>query len=147
MKRRTVICGIAALTVAACVEPVEHSTASGKPEVLIDTQDTSAVKSEIVSYMINSGYSVTTNDEFTIAFDRPVDNAFAAVLLGSSYDSTPNARITYTIIEVNNGTRVIADSAIITNPGSAFERRTPMNNSQDSKRIQELLTQIQLRFV
>lgn len=39
-------------------------------------------------------------------------------------------------------TRVVADFAIITNPGSSFERRTDFNNNQDSVQIQSMLDQI-----
>ena len=39
-------------------------------------------------------------------------------------------------------TRVVADIAIITNPGSGFKPRTEMNGSQDSVQIQAMLDQI-----
>lgn len=89
--------------------------------------------------MLNRGYNLTQDNQFTVSFDRPVENVLAAAMLGSSYDGTPNARVTYTIVEANGATRVIADMAIVTNPGSSFERRTPMSNSQDSVKIQEFL--------
>ncbi|MBC6436935.1 MAG: hypothetical protein GDA52_02075 [Rhodobacteraceae bacterium] len=101
-----------------------------------------AVKSALVDRMINRGYNLTRDNQFTVAFDRPVENIFAAALLGSRYDSTPNARISYTIVENAGATRVVADMAIITNPGSAFERRTPMNTSQDSLGIQRILNDL-----
>ena len=130
---------IICLGLAACAATVTHQTASGKPEVTIMTTEISAVKGLLVSEMLNRGYSITSESGNLVAFDRPVDNAFAAALLGSQYDRTPNARVTYSIAPLGSSTRVIADLAIITNPGSAFERRTDMNSNQDSLMFQDLL--------
>ena len=122
-----------------CVAPVQHNTASGKPEVTIGTNDVGAVKAALVSEMIDRGYDITTEGDHRLIFDQRVDNVLAAALLGSSYDSTPNARISYTIVRTSGGIRVVADIAIITNPGSAFERRTEMNQHQDSLDVQRAL--------
>lgn len=56
----------------------------------------------------------------------------ANALFGSKYDATPNPRVTYTLMQDQGATRVIADFVIVTNPGSAFERLTPVNGSQDT---------------
>ena len=67
-------------------------------------------------------------------------------MLGSRYDSTPNARITYTFAVGTDTIRIVADLAIITNPGSAFERRMEMNNAKDSMEFQEMLNQLRDTF-
>lgn len=79
-----------------------------------------------------------------LKFDRPVTNILASALLGSRYDSQPNARITYMFSKFSSSIRVVADMAVITNPGSAFERRTPFNNNQDSLSIQQMMLNIKL---
>ena len=140
--RRAVLFGLPALALAACVTPVDHGTPSGRPEVMMATTDTTGIKSDLVNRMLNKGYGITRDSGFVIAFDRPVDNVLAAAMLGSQYDSVPNARIVYTIARTGNTTRVIADIAIITNPGSAFERPTPFNNSQDSLKVQAMLNEM-----
>lgn len=79
-----------------------------------------------------------------LVFEKPIDNVFAAALLGSRYDRTPAARVTYTIIETESSTRIVASLAAITNPGSAFERVTPMDDSKDSVRVQQFLTALKI---
>lgn len=136
---------VAMVMVVGCVAPVQHNTASGKPEVTVSTSDVGAVKAALVSEMIDRGYNITTEGDFGMVFDRPVDNFLAGVLLGSSYDTTPNARIAYTLVPKSDGVRVVADIAVITNPGSAFEKRTEMNQSQSSLGVQEALDALKLR--
>ncbi len=89
-----------------------------------------------VSEMANAGYRITKDTPYELAFDKPVQNLAMAVLLGSRYDAQPNARVTYTFAQIGNDTRVIGDVAVITNPGSAFERRTELNNGVDAYDLQ-----------
>lgn len=142
MKRRMFFCGLAAVGLTGCTEPVTHATASGKPEVVVRGRNSEWVKGKLVNSMLNRGYSISNDTGYTIAFDRPVQNAFAAALLGSSYDSSPNTRVTFSTAEVSGGTRVVADLAVITNPGSAFERRTAFNGHEDSLQIQQMLNDL-----
>lgn len=124
---------------AACATPVHHNTASGKPEVFIASSDVDEIKGRIASHMMNAGYSITRDTAYQFAFDRPVDNFWVSAFFGSRYDSQPNARISYSFAVISGGTRVVADVAIITNPGSAFERRTAANQNRDTLQVQELL--------
>jgi hypothetical protein len=135
---------IVSLGLASCATPVQHNTASGKPEVTINVADLDAVTSTFQSEMINRGYMQTGGNRFMLKFDRPVTNILASALLGSRYDSQPNARITYMFSKFSSSIRVVADMAVITNPGSAFERRTPFNNNQDSLSIQQMMLNIKL---
>jgi ABC-type oligopeptide transport system substrate-binding subunit len=130
------------LMLAACKPPVEHYTPSGKPEVTILKTTKAKVKEELLNQMANMGYITTHTDDSMVVFDRPVDNPMAAAFFGSRYDSTPNTRLTYQIIQQEKWVRVIADFVIITNPGSGFERRTDMNRNEDSKHVQQLLNGI-----
>lgn len=120
-----------ALALGGCAAPIQHQTASGRPETLIHNTSADSVKSAIVNGMMSKGYRITRDTPYEIAFDKPVENIADQVLLGSKYDSQPSARVSYTLASVGADVRVIADMAIITNPGSAFERRTEMNNGQD----------------
>ena len=139
-----IACGftVLALCCAGCAAPVAHMTASGKPEVTIQRTTADAIKSAIVNRMVNGGYRITKDTPYEVAFDRPVQNIAAQVLLGSKYDSQPNARVSYMIATIGADVRIVTDIAIITNPGSPFEQRTEMNNSQDSSDVQRLLNEI-----
>ena len=135
------------LLVSACATPVAHHTPSGKPEVTIFSTDGELIKNLVISEMIDRGYSVSSEREYSIAFDRPVDNVFAAALLGSQYNSTPNARITYTVVRTPNGhSRVVATLQVVTNPGSSHERYTDASGNRDSVEIQALLDRVRDRI-
>ena len=135
------------LLVSACATPVAHHTPSGKPEVTISSTDGELIKNLVISEMIDRGYSVSSEREYSIAFDRPVENVFAAALLGSQYNSTPNARITYTVVRTPNGlSRVVATLQVVTNPGSPHERYTDASGNRDSVEIQALLDRVRDRI-
>ena len=95
--------------------------------------------------MINRRYAITRETDFFVVFDRPVTNVLAAALLGSRYDSTPNARISYSLARIQDRIRVVADLAIITNPGSAFERPMNMNANQDALEIQAMMDHVRVQ--
>lgn len=92
--------------------------------------------------MLNGGYRITKDTPYELAFDKPVQNFAVAVLMGSKYDSQPNARVSYSFAQLGSDTRVIADLAVITNPESAFERRTAVNAGVDAHDVQVLLDNV-----
>ena len=142
MIARRVVLAMVLFMVAGCATPVSHYTPSGKPEVTISTNDFNAVKSTIVAQMLNKGYSITKDTDFQLVFEAEADSMMSTVLFGSEYDTTPVARISFSFAPIDDSVRVVADAAMITNAGSAFERRTDMNNSNSSARIQEMLDDV-----
>lgn len=129
---------LALTSLAACATPVQHATASGKVEETFKLPP-DQVKPKIVSMMVNWGYNITKDTPYLVAFDKPVQNVMASVLLGSRYDATPNARISYTFAQIGEDTRVVADFEIVTNPGSAFERLNEANGNPDTMKVQRWL--------
>lgn len=136
------LCVAAMTMLSACATPVQHNTPSGKVEATIRGTSKATVKDRITDQMINKGYSVTRSDDSVITFDRPVDDVMASVLLGSRYDGTPNARIIFNLIQTKGAVRVVVDCMAVTNPGSSFERKTPLNNTPETARIQDWLNNI-----
>jgi hypothetical protein len=130
------------LILTGCAAPAQHNTPSGRPEVTINGRVSKAVLGKITNGMINNGYNVKTSTDTLLVFEKPMENFAAQLFLGSRYDSTPAARITYNIIETEGFTRVVASFAAVTNPGSAFERLTPMNNNPDTASYQTFLDKI-----
>lgn len=146
MTKRALISGasglVLLLVLPGCLTPpAVHATASGKPEMTV-AAPADLVKPVIVGKMLSRGYRITRDTQYELSFDKPTDNIAVAVLLGSKYDSQPNARVSYSFAPIGGETRVVADMAIITNPGSAFERRTDVNGSADSPIIQGLLNDV-----
>jgi hypothetical protein len=127
-----------ALAFGGC-QTVQHNTPSGKAEVQIANVTTDQVKAEIVNGMMTSGWIIQQDTPYALSFDKPVQNVMAAALLGSQYDATPTSRVTFVIAQNGPNVRIVTDIAIITNPGSGFERRTPTNNSADGAHVQAML--------
>jgi hypothetical protein len=127
---------------SACASGVQHATPSGHSEVTVSKATPDKVKAVLVNKMINKGYRITKDTQFELAFDKPVDNVMVSVLLGSKYDSQPSQRVSYSIAQVGEGVRVVSDFAVITNPGSAFERRTDVNKADATTDVQTLLEEV-----
>lgn len=141
MKLNIIAALIAALSLAACQTAQPPSTASGKPEVTIHAP-VSKIKALIITHAMNNGMSITKDTEYMLQFDKPTTNLGAAVLLGSKYDSTPNERYVLTFAPIGDQTRVIASAMFVTNPGSGFERITPINAGAGIDKTQRDLEQI-----
>lgn len=137
------LCGAASL--GGCAGQVTHDTPSGKVEEVFGASP-DKVKPVLVSLMVNDGFNLTRDTNYQLAFDKPVQNVLAAALLGSKYDATPNERVSLMLVPVGPNTRVILDISVVTNPGSAFERLTPLNNGPDSARFQAALDQTSANF-
>jgi len=123
---------------AGCGTPQVHNTPSGKvEEVFNGTPD--QIKGPLVGMMATNGFNMTKDSPYLLAFEKPIDNMMTTVLLGSRYDAVPNARVSFIFAPLGATTRVIADTSIVTNPGSAFERITPANNNEATGKLQDWL--------
>lgn len=133
---------VAVAILAGCQTAAEApSTASGKPEVLIRAP-VGKIKSLLISKALDRGLAVTKDSEYLLQLEKPTENMAAAVLLGSRYDATPNERYVVTFAQVGDEVRVVVAAMIVTNPGSAFERITPINSGDGVNRTQQTLLEI-----
>lgn len=128
---------------AACANHAQQ-TPSGRPERFFAGKQPDAVRAALVASLVNRGYSITRESQSLVSAQRETTSLAANVLLGSQYDPTVDARITYTLVSVNGGTRVVADLAFVTNAGSAFERVTDMRNSAASGEVQAILNAVEV---
>lgn len=90
-------------------------------------------KEALIGSFLPKGYQITRDSEFQLVLDRPAkDNLAAQVLLGSQFNSVPNARVTLTITG-DNPTQVNSRIAIVTNPGSGFEQVMDLDQNADAR--------------
>ncbi len=136
--------GLAVLMLTGCAEAVAVNTPSGKAEVTVEGVSPDQVKPFLVNEMLNRKYTISHDAPYLIGFDRPTDNVLVSALVGTSYEATPNVRVSYTLVPVGHDTRVVADLAIIGNPGSAFERRHDINGGVDTPKYQIILDHIKM---
>ena len=131
--------GILAIFLAGCATTPSLRTASGKPEVTIPSTSKKAVFDALTNAMIQQGYEVKNITDYSAVYGKKTDSILASMLLGSQYDSTPEARVAYTVVDTSEGVRVVAALQMITNPGSAFERVTDLSQSANAQSWQTFL--------
>jgi len=141
MNRRAAIGALIGL--GGCASPVKYNTASGRPERSF-AGPPDQVRAMLVSELVNRGYQITRETQSLVEGQKHSTNFAANVLLSTRYDPTVMVRASYTIIAVGDQTRVVGDLALVSNPGSAFERVTPMSNSEASLEMQAHLNRMAL---
>jgi hypothetical protein len=134
--------GLAVLALVGCAAPAAMDTPSGKAEVTIEGVSPEQVKPLLVNEMLNRKYTISHDSPYLLGFDKPTDSILVSALVGTGYDSTPNVRVSYTLAQIGHETRVIADLAVIGNPGSAFEQRHDLNGGVDTPKYQAVLDRI-----
>jgi hypothetical protein len=92
--------------------------------------------------MLDKGYRIVKDDPFSLTVEKPVENVAAVLLLSTSAGGAPVARVTYTVAQIENSTRVVADMALVQNAGMAFERRNDVSRGGDSPMVQAFLDKI-----
>ncbi|MFK4507080.1 hypothetical protein IQ17_01672 [Bradyrhizobium daqingense] len=144
MFRNCTVVAVLAIALAGCQTAAEApNTASGKPEVTIRAT-TAAIKARLLSLAMDKRFNVTKDTEYLLQIEKPSENFGAALLLGSKYDGIPAERIVFTFAPIGDSTRVVAAGMFVTNPGSAFERITPVNGGEGATRTQQTLDELKV---
>ncbi|PZU74986.1 MAG: hypothetical protein DI546_09425 [Rhizobium sp.] len=95
--------------------------------------DKAKTKDAIISSFLPNGYQLVRDSEFQLVLDKPAtDNFGAQMIYGSQWNGVPNARVTMTLTG-NNPTKVTTQLAVITNPGTGFERPNDVNQNHDAR--------------
>ncbi|WP_240233418.1 hypothetical protein [Devosia lacusdianchii] len=136
MKRRAFLSAAVVMTAAmlsAC------STTSG-PRLAPERQLTIAapkmkVKEAVAALMVSRGYQIQRDTDFVMDFATNTQNFMATLLLSSRYDGRVETRVSVTFIG-DNPTQVTWRAALVTNPGSAFERPTDITNNPEGDNVQ-----------
>lgn len=118
------------------------ATESGRPEAFIPGGKTDAVKAVIAETMLARGYQMETETATSSVFIKLSDSVMMDVAFGSNYDRQPYKRVRFSQVQRPDGVRVFMDYEIVTNYGSAFERRTPLNSGKAAQQNQGLLDSI-----
>lgn len=143
---RSAVLLASALLVSCATTPPPLQTPSGRPEIVIRDASRKAVIDRIVAVKLEKGLQVKSVTDYGIVVTKKIDHSFMASLLyGSQYDSTPEARITYNVVEVPEGIRVFSRTEMITNPGSGFERVSDVTE-QVSQQMMDELQQLRAGF-
>ena len=153
--RRVVSVGAWAISIGsgiACASSGSQSASSslaasaGPPEVTIPGVDRKQVVSELTSYMLANKYRVAKMEDYTAQFEQD-GSMMTNLLVGSRYDPRTVYRVTFTMLDApTGGVRVIADGALIGNPGSAFEKRYDMNSGKPGENMRTYLASLRSKL-
>lgn len=133
------------LVVAGCAPIQPLPTPSGRPEITIPGVARKQVVDVLVADLLSHGLQVRKVDEYSAVFAKRDDSFGAAVVYGSRYNATPEARITFNFVEVGGAVRVFCSAAMVTNPGSGHERINDVTVAQGQV-IQDMLQRLRSKF-
>lgn len=133
------ICLLSSLVVG-CVAPQPRlNTASGKPEILIPGTSKKQVIDKIVSDKLEKGMQIKSVTDYGVVATMKVEGSpMASFVYGSRYDSTPEVRITYSVVDSGYFVKVFSRVEMITNPGSGYERASDLTDSYGAQMQSEL---------
>ena len=121
------------LLLAGCVTQPEKiaTTASGKPELTIATSDVGRIKSMIIGDLVNHGYTVEQDTEYSLTLSRRLsggEEMVAALAVGNSYST--NTRIaSYTFVRDGGSVRVIFAAQIRAQMPGGQVRNQPLDGN------------------
>jgi hypothetical protein len=136
---------LSTVILTACATTASLHTPSGRPEVTIEGVTKKQVMDAVVSEMLGDGTQIKDMNEYGATFGKRTENFMAMLLLGSGYDSVPEERTTFNLVDSDDGVRVFASTGMVTNPGSAFEKNMNLTKSQADS-IQKMLVRLKNRF-
>jgi hypothetical protein len=131
MKLRT--CAVLlAVSLTGCATAPPPSTPSGKLELMLSNVDFSCVRSGLANVLVSAGYNVEKMSDYQIVAGKITKNGMASFLLSTPMSGAPEERVTITMLPQINGSslRVVWDAAYVSNPGTAYEKFTPIGASQ-----------------
>lgn len=137
------LCVLAVLSACQTAPPL--ATRSGKPEILIESCTPKAASDAIVAYMSEKGFRMQQANDYLLVFSKADERLGAQLLMGSEWNPTPDARVTYTLAPEGDGVRVFVAGEYVTNPGTGFERRSDMTTGKTAHDFQSLLERIRDR--
>lgn len=138
--RSILIIAVFLSVVTGCATPPQRlATPSGNPEIVIPNSTRKLVIDKLVADKLEKGMQVKSVNDYGVVVGKKVDSSFmASFLYGSRYDSTPEARITYNVVETRDGVKVFSRAEMVTNPGSAYERVSDITQNISGQMQDEL---------
>lgn len=142
---RVINLALVCLLAVSCAPVKPLATPSGRPEVTITGATKKQILDVLVENLVGQGMELRRLDDYTAVFGKRDSSFGSAVLFGSRYDSTPEMRVTFTLVDVAGAVRVYCNAAMVTNPGSAHERISDAT-AANGEEIQQMLQRLRARF-
>lgn len=104
---------------------------------LIKNYTPEELKNTLVKVYVKQGANIKSSSDYQIIVDEK-GGFWTNVFYGSNFNSFATMRSTYNFVKDNKDTLMNLNMAILTNPNSAFENATPVNNEKTEAVIENL---------
>lgn len=151
MKKLILMCGIM-VTVGCAPVPTTPvhlvNTPSGRPEVIFTGVTKKQIMDKLVAtrIAIASGIKVKSANEYSLVFENSSNTAPGVASILGPQLVEPAGRVTYSMLDVDGGIRVIATIEVISSPGTAIESTQDVT-AIAGYRAQEELEAIKAQFL
>jgi hypothetical protein len=135
---------LVAIVACATAQP-RLATPSGRPEVTIAGATRQAVANHIANSAATGGFTIAEMTDTRVRVEK-AGGLGESLLAGSRFNAIPVYRYTYTLLDADGGVRVLADAELVTNPASAFEKRTNLVQGKPAQQLQESLEKMRESF-
>lgn len=139
---KTLVLSVTTFLLAACATGTPTNTVSGWPEALFAGSDRLTVLSQIATGCANKGYFVADQGPSHVLCSRTMDDlqgAFAQVLLGNSYSTTPQMKVRFSALSSGDAIRVQAQPWIETQMALGQINRAELRSGQAASDVQQFL--------
>jgi len=141
---RYIITLICSLLLISCAQvPLNKATTSGKPERIFNSVKVSEIRSKIIERCSMSGLQVEERGTNTIVCSKTLtggDAVMAQMLIGNSYSTTPEHKVSFLITQRNNDVFVMTNNIWIQTQMALGQIKTQeLNNNKQYNDIQAFL--------
>ncbi len=146
--RITLMTSALLLLVNACATHERIATTrSGRPEATIAASKDETVSSLIIA-MQRGGFMLAEQTDNSVLFTKPMSGltgAFAQVLIGNSYSTTPQIEVRYVLSEIGESIRAVAFLAMSTQMAfGQINRQDMRDNNAWFNDVQGVLNQVRV---
>ncbi|MDD3143016.1 MAG: PDZ domain-containing protein [Candidatus Cloacimonetes bacterium] len=128
------------MLLSSCASNYAVDSPTGRAEVIINGVPKKDISDTIVNNMLSRGFTLQKLNDYQLIFGIKETDLGLMLLAGSHYDSVPEWRYTYNLVDFAGGIRILTNIWLVTNPGSAFEKITDV--STNSKSAQNMHTEL-----
>lgn len=124
-------------------------TASGNPEIVIGGVDLESVRSRLIDRVLSSGMHLDSETPSRITVSRELTGAHENLMrlaLGNSYSTPVRAETAYTIINVQGGVKIYAQSSAWTQMPGGQVNRMALDGNADFNAVQRGLNSLRDSF-
>lgn len=114
-----------------CMTTLPAQTASGQIEGTFANVDAVCVRGFLLNATVNDRWTIVTSSDNQIVAEKESEDVAARILLSTRFSGAPKERIMMLFIPLpSDGLRVVVSQEYVSNAGTGFEKKIPVQGSQ-----------------